>query len=421
MPSTSPQKAISDLLISLFDRKSLERFLSYNYSDVVHEVGGDSLADYTHSAVSVLARQGCLGPEFFRELVTEFPLRADEINATAQRVAEFSEAPDIKEVAGRRWPRILLLALVVSVAGLVAYRLFGMNAQTSISGRVTDAITGAAVARAHITVDTATGERLNESWSDERGTFQLRVDVSPRRAPVQLSMKITHNQFIALRRTIEVGGDAAKPLTYSLQLTRAEANACPPDRVRPRSVVVGRIRRPIKLENDIDLSERLRTIIEFNLKTAAQKDRLRPLFAVLACPEAESRTIDEHPAWPEALEVDAFMTGWSEMSDGLVVVKLLMSARYDQAKRRPRPISTRALDVDKLESAQLGAPALGPILLALARAYQANETPSDCVSFTGAAQRLLEGPPRTIAAIQAIRRKCQRRLPHQALLGRTDP
>lgn len=79
----TPQAALSELLVSLFDGEDLRIFLAAQEGgrDVLTRLpeGGVSLRVLVYGAVSVLERHGRLGDDFFAALADHFPRRRDSI------------------------------------------------------------------------------------------------------------------------------------------------------------------------------------------------------------------------------------------------------------------------------------------------------------------------------------------------------
>lgn len=74
--------AIQTFLLSAFSTNELRRFLTFNYGDLLHEVGGDSPAEFTYSAVMRMNRDDIFDTdEVFDLLVQERVRRQAEIDA----------------------------------------------------------------------------------------------------------------------------------------------------------------------------------------------------------------------------------------------------------------------------------------------------------------------------------------------------
>ena len=286
-----------------------------------------------------------------------------------------------------------------------------VQATTNISGAVTDSITGKPVADAGVKL--YAGETLlKEGATDSHGFFQLFVNLPVSPASQMLDLKVTHPGYSAHARNVKVSSGQAVELSYKVSLQRKEAIGCVPE--SERSVVIGHIREPASATHDLALSQRVRDVLEYDLLTEIQKTHLpsaqQP--TVLACPNAQPRTLKEHSDWAQTLKADAFVVGAAEPVDTRFKVDMQVTARYGDSASLPALVSTPEINLNLPSSADLGRAALEPIMIALLKAYLEEGRYADCVEFSTATEHAVG----TSTVLSELRKSCQDKLRNRGLL-----
>lgn len=312
--------------------------------------------------------------------------------------------------AARKWPALpaaMALALGIMIWSLSLAAL----AATNISGMATDSITGQAVAGARVTLSSGQSS-LSVGTTASDGVFQMFVNLPVRPVPQTYTLEVSQQGYAAQTRNVVVASGQADQLSYKVALPRIEAIGCVPD--PGRSVVIGHVRAPASATHDLDLSRRVRTVLEYDLLTEVQKTHLPPAQqpAVFACPNALPRTLREHPDWARALKTDAFVVGEAAPVNGNFKVDMQVSARYADSASLPTLATTPEMNLDLPSSADLGRAALAPIMIALLRAYLKEGRYAECVEFSLAVESAL-GKSTVLAE---LRKSCQDRLPNKGLL-----
>ncbi len=317
--------------------------------------------------------------------------------------------------AGEAWHSARRRALACVMTVLLAGWLLGAArpahaAATNISGLVTDSITGRPVAGAQVTVSNGQ-TTLGVVSAEADGVFQLFVNVGAGTAPQALNLAVSQPGYGTVVRSVVVTAGRADQMSYRISLPRNEVRNCNP--YWARTVVVGYVRPPAA-GGGLDLSQRVSEVLQYDLLTEVQKTHLataqQPI--VMACPEAQPRTLIEQADWARALNVDAFVVGMAEPVSQRYRVDLQVSGRYAGAVL-PTQASTPPMNLDRPASADLGRAALEPIMIALLNAYLKEGRYAECVEFSMAAEHALG----KLAALTELRKACQAKLPNKGLLG----
>jgi len=305
-------------------------------------------------------------------------------------------------------PAIIAMALATMVLGISSEA----QAVTNISGVVTDSITGQPVAGARVTL-TSGQTPLSVVTTGPDGVFQLFVNLPVRPAPQTYTLEVTQPGYSAEEGNVVVTLGQADQLSYKLALPRNEVIGCVPE--SGRTVVIGHVRAPAAATHDLELSQRVSEVLQYDLLTEIQKTHLpsaqQP--SVLACPNAQPRTLKEHANWARALKADAFVVGAAaEPVNNRYRVDMQVTARYADTVSLPTLASTPPMNLNLPSSADLGRAALEPIMIALLRAYLKEERYAECVEFSMAAEHALGKLP----ALIELRKSCQIKLPNRGLL-----
>jgi len=303
-----------------------------------------------------------------------------------------------------RYRLLPLLGLLAMIPALAA------RADTNVSGKVLDAITGQVLAGVQVGVSRgATVLATGVTGSD--GVFQLFVAIPVQPQPQMLGLTTAKEGYGATAQQVIVTAGRASQLSYRLTLLRNEAQDCAP--AWARTVVVGHVRQPIAAVGDLALSQRIGEVLQYDLLAEVQKTHLPPEQQpmVLSCPKAQPRTLAEHGDWAKALKADAFLVGSAEPVKQQFRVDLQVTSQYGEPGL-PLPASTPPLNLDRPESADLGRAALSPIMQALLKAYLKDGRFAECVEFATAAQRVLGMKPE----INKLYQDCRARLPNQGLI-----
>jgi hypothetical protein len=304
--------------------------------------------------------------------------------------------------------RIMLAAAMLLTASAV-------RAATNVSGVARDSITGQPVAGAQVMI--SNGQvTLGTATTESDGVFQLFVNVPTSIAPQMLNLSVSQPGYAPLVRNVVVTAGRADQLSYKLSLPRNEARNCNP--AWARTVVVGHVRPPASATVDLALSQRISEVLQYDLLTEVQKTHLpaaqQPM--VMACPDAQPRTLGEYADWARALKVDAFVVGAAQPVNQRFRVDLQVSGRYT-GSILPISALTPPMNLDLPSSADLGRAALEPIMIALLKAYQSEGRYAECVEFSVAAEHALG----RVAALSELRTACQSRLLNRGLLTGGGP
>jgi hypothetical protein len=306
-----------------------------------------------------------------------------------------------------------LVAVFAVIPGITVLGLsLAAQAATNISGMVTDSITGLAVAGARVTLSSGqTSLSVGTAASD--GVFQMFVDLPVKPVPKTYTLEVSQQGYATQPRNVVVTSGQADQLSYKVALPRNEAIGCVPD--PGRTVVIGHVRPPASATHDLDLSRRVRTVLEYDLLTEVQKTHLPPAQqpAVFSCPNALPRTMKEHSDWARALKADAFVVGEAAPVNGNFKVDMQVSARYAESASLPTLATTPEMNLDLPSSADLGRAALEPIMIALLRAYLKEGRYAECVEFSMAAESALGQS----TVLGELRKSCQLKLPNKGLLS----
>lgn len=305
-----------------------------------------------------------------------------------------------------------LPAVIAMTLGIVVWGLsLAAQAATNISGVVTDSITGQAVGGARVAL--ISGQTpLSVGTTEPDGVFQMFVNLPVKPAPQTYTLEVSQPGYALQPRNVVVTSGQADQLSYKVSLSRNEAVGCVPE--PGRSVVIGHVRAPASATHDLDLSRRVRAVLEYDLLTEIQKTHLPPAQqpSVFACPNALPRTLKEHSDWARALKADAFVVGEAAPVNNKFKVDMQVSARYADSASLPTLASTPEMNLDLPSSADLGHAALEPIMIALLRAYLKEGRYAECVEFSMAAESALG---KSTVLIE-LRKSCQAKLPNKGLL-----
>lgn len=305
-----------------------------------------------------------------------------------------------------------LASLREMTLGIVLNLSVAAQAATNISGVVTDSITGQPIAGARVTLS---GGQLSPSVgiTESDGVFQLFANLPVRPAPQTYTLEVLHTGYGTQPRSVVVTSGKADQPSYKISLPRTAALGCIP--ASQRTVVIGHVRAPASATHDLALSQRVREVLEYDLLTEIQKTHLpsaqQP--TVLACPNAQPRTLKEHSDWARALKADAFVVGAAEPVHAKFKVDMQVTARYADAPGLPILASTTAMNLDSPSSTDLGRAALEPIMIALLRAYTREGRYAECVEFSTAAESALGKS----TVLSGLRKACQVKLPNKGLLS----
>ena len=311
-------------------------------------------------------------------------------------------------------PAACALACMLLAAAML-FTASAAHAATNVSGVASDSITGQPVAGAQVTVRSGQTS-LGTTTTESDGVFQLFVNVPASTAPQVLNLSVSQPGYATVVRNVVVTAGRADQLSYRLPLLRNEARNCNP--AWARTVVVGHVRPPASATVDLALSQRVTEVLQYDLLTEVQKTHLpaaqQPI--VMACPDAQPRTLGEYADWARALKVDAFVVGTAQPVNQRFRVDLQVSGRYT-GSLLPTSALTPPMNLDLPSSADLGRAALEPIMIALLKAYQSEGRYAECVEFSVAAEHALG----RLAALSELRKTCQSRLPNKGLLTGGGP
>lgn len=189
--------------------------------------------------------------------------------------------------------RRLRADLAVGLVGLAILLSNPTHAETNLSGKVLDSITGRPVDGVQVQVRQGQSV-LASGVTTSDGVFQLLVNLPLQPTPITLNVALTREGFGTANQQVGVTAGRADQLSYAWVLPRQEAAGCAP--TWARTVVVGFVRPPTSATAELALSRRIGEVLHYDLLPEVQKTHLatdqQPV--ILPCPKAEPRDLMEH-------------------------------------------------------------------------------------------------------------------------------
>lgn len=284
-----------------------------------------------------------------------------------------------------------------------------VRAATIVAGTVADAVTGAPVAGAKVSIRKEAA--LGQTQSDGSGMFRLPFDVGSS-GVVSLTLTVEHDDYTATSEGVVVSLGRTDRAAYPILLFPKVLGPCRRD--RDHAVVVGHFRPPVSGPAMlVDLASHVADTLRYGLLPSIQQQHLpqgsQPL--ILACDEAKPRAAEDAPRYARALGADAFLSGYVSPSGNKFKVEMTVGNRHDTTAPPVRS-SSRDVDLSDPASAHLESKAYEAVLGALVAGYEKGSA-TECVEVIGAAERILRPLPEAFAQ---ARRRCQERLPNRGLL-----
>lgn len=283
-------------------------------------------------------------------------------------------------------------------------------ADTSVAGSIEDAVTGSAVAAAGVTVHKG-GEAIGVTTSAADGSFRVLVSVPARPEPQNLKLIVRREGYAEAARDVVVVSGRTDAASYKVMLQRKEVADC--RQAREHGVAVGYFRPPAAA-GDLDLPDRIRDALSYDLLTRIQQSSLRPESQpfIWSCPGAKPQVDRDYAGWARALNADAFLAGYVAPAGQRFKVEMLVADRFT-ATGMPTRTTSKDVDLDDPAAARMDASAHTAILAALLAGYQRSGKYAECVEVSVAAERILGRLP---ASFAQVRQQCQAQLPNRRLL-----
>ena len=293
-------------------------------------------------------------------------------------------------------------------------------ASTLITGKVADLVTGAAVAGADVTLlrgAAAVGSRA----SGTDGRFRLSVEAGTSPVAQNFVLRVRRDGYVDGSADIVIASGRADPSSIEVALLPNEIAECRRD--AGHTIVVGYFRPPSSATGNLQLADRIRDTIEYDLLVPLQRVHipleLQP--AILACAGAQPSSRADYPRYAKSLAADAFVGGWVTPVAGTpgskVKVEMSIADRYDALGTVVSATSPN-IDLDDPALSQLDNSALLPIFTALVAGYERNGRMAECVELANAAELMLESIPPALADARA---RCRAALPNNGLLPGGPP
>ena len=301
-----------------------------------------------------------------------------------------------------------------SCTGLLWWSLgaSGAAADSILSGRVTDEVTGYPVAAAQIQVKYS-GQTVGTATTDADGFYRAPFTV-PAEAPSLVTMNVSAQStaYAAKDSTFQVRAGTPVQAITNLSVYPTGVEECR-SQTSP-SVVVGNFLAPLG-ENFAELSRRVAQSLEFALNTQLQAVRVTlehpPSFE--PCEVAKPRTPVLGAKFALALRADAFVAGNVAKTDGAstFTVSLYVSDAYGLLNS-PAVAANKSVDLNNPSGASLTAETHVAVLAAIAAGLANRKDCESAITVLSVAERLVAAVPQYVAD---LRKKCQASLPNAGL------
>jgi hypothetical protein len=285
-------------------------------------------------------------------------------------------------------------------------------ADTLLSGRVTDAITGQAVGGTEVQIEYS-GQILGYGTADIDGFYTVPFAV-PSSAPKIVTMAVAaRNGEYEVNRSLfqtSAGNVVGGPINVSIYPKGVQRCKAASD----RAVIVGHFLPPAGTEFP-DLPESVRSSLEYTLETRLQSvelaAKLRPKFET--CDAARPRTPTLAADYARKLDADAFVGGVIGVEAPSFTVTTYVSDAHDLFADPPRAISSN-VNLLNPTGANISGETHAAVLAAVAAGFAKNDDCVTAITVIDAAVQLVEMEPPYLAD---LRRKCEARVPNAGLLG----
>lgn len=305
---------------------------------------------------------------------------------------------------------LILLALWLLPAGA------GGNAAaaTVVAGLVNDGFSGAALAGAEIKIwDGA--RTLGQSTSDAAGQFRVVFDLEQPSAVKNLKMDVQLAGYTPVSKDVVVSSGRTDQNSYRISLIAADVSAC--HRNGTHVVVVGYFRPPTGANADLQLADRIKDSLDYDVLARFQKLKIgpqsQPIF--LACEKIEPKADVDYGNYARVLSADAFLSGYVAPAGtaGIQKVKvdMLIGDRFGLLVP-PAHATTMNVDLDDPATTRLQAAAQAAIFTALIISYERAAQLSECVEAANAAEQAIGKLP---VLLSEARTRCAHALPNVGL------
>jgi hypothetical protein len=301
------------------------------------------------------------------------------------------------------------LGLILACAGGNAI------AATVVAGQVNDGFSGAAVAGADITVLDGS-KLLGHAASDAAGLFRVVFDLEAQSGVKNLKLDVRLSGYTAITKDVVVAAGRTDQNSYQIALISADVSAC--RRNGMHVVVVGYFRQPIGVTGDLQLSDRIKDSLDYDVLARFQKLKIGPEFQpiFLACEKIEPKADVDYGNYARVLSADAFLSGRvaPEGTAGFQKVKvdMLIGDRYGLLNP-PAHATTLNVDLDDPATTRLQEAAQVAIFTALINSYERAAQPSECVEAANAAEQAIGKLP---LLLSESRKRCAAALPNAGLI-----
>lgn len=288
-------------------------------------------------------------------------------------------------------------------------------AATVVAGVVSDGFSGAAVAGAEIKVlDGA--KTLGQSTSDATGQFRVVFDLDGPAGVRNLKLDVRLGGYTAASADVVVASGRTDQDSYRISLIAADVSAC--HRNGAHVVVVGYFRPPAGMTGDLQLADRIKDSLDYDVLARFQKLKIgpqaQPIF--LACEKIKPEALVDYGNYAKILSADAFLSGYVAPAGAAgmqkVKVDVLIGDRFGLLVP-PAHATTLNVDLDDPATARLQENAQAAIFTALIISYERAAQPSECVEAANAAEQAIGKLP---APLAEARKRCANALPNAGLV-----
>jgi len=306
-------------------------------------------------------------------------------------------------------------SIVLATGLLLACAAGRAAASTVVAGVVNDGFSGAAAAGAAITI--VDGARtLGQSTSDATGQFRVVFDLQGQAAVRNLKMNVQLGGYTPVSKDVVISSGRTDQESYRISLISADVAAC--HRNGPHLVVVGYFRPPAGMSGDLQLADRIKDSLDYDVLARFQKLKIgpqsQPIF--LACEKIKPEALVDYGNYAKILSADAFLSGYVAPAGiaGMQKVKVdvLIGDRFGLLVP-PAHAITLNVDLDDPATTRLQEAAQAAIFTALIISYERAAQPSECVEAANAAEQAIGKLP-TLAS--EARKRCANALPNAGLV-----
>jgi hypothetical protein len=307
-----------------------------------------------------------------------------------------------------RWKAVSFVASIV----LFVLEPPQAEAQRVVAGTVTDALSGAPIEDAVVTLKYLDQE-VGKVTTDSEGHYRVTLSAPPstsNQGPVSMSLTVSdgsHKDRIVPFQV--VNGHAVEP-TYDVGLLIPAIASCPS--ASKHSVIVGHFLPPGDHEY-LELSEHVAKVLDSSLNVELQKvhldESLQPDFE--PCNQAKLQIARLGKNFARAVKADAFVSG-AVASGAPYTVTTEVSDAFELFDR-PETVASQNVDIDNPTVAVVRPETHAAVLGSLA-AGLATKDCQNSLAVVSVAEHIVKDIPEYLSVLQ---HKCQDHLPNIGLLG----